>query len=64
MIKYFCDFCKEEIPIIKEQYKEEIKIQIIKQDVNGSRIIKAEHVCEKCNNELVDEMKDRGLEVI
>lgn len=64
MIKYFCDFCKKEIPMVGVKPEVEIGITITRAISGSNRTSqKIEHVCSECNQALIDSIKTMGYEV-
>ncbi len=65
MIKYFCDFCKKEIPVIVKPEKEVgITISALNATGNSRSTLKVDHICTECNELLISDLKTRGLEVV
>ena len=65
MIKYFCDFCKEEIPMMGPKPDTEINVTVIKSlSPNNRTSQKVEHVCDACNQSLITKISEMGYEVI
>ena len=64
MIKYFCDFCKKEIPMVGAKPDVEINITVTKAIAGANRTSqKLDHVCAECNEALIETMKTMGYEV-
>jgi len=64
MIKYFCDFCKNEITTTTKPVKEVgITISALNATTNSRSTIKVDHICNECNELLMTDLKTRGLEV-
>ena len=64
MIKYFCDFCKKEIPMVGAKPDVEIGITITRAISGSNRTSqKLEHVCVECNEALIETMNIMGFEV-
>lgn len=64
MIKYYCDFCETEIPDVKLRYEEEAELKVKVNSGNTTKIINIEHICKKCNDEIITDFKERGIEVL
>jgi len=65
MIKYFCDFCKKEITTT-EKPDIEVGITISSANSTGSSrsTLKVDHICNECNELLITDLENRGLEVV
>lgn len=64
MIKYFCDFCKEEIPVLERPVKEVgITVSLLNENTTSRSTLKIDHICHKCNDLLLDDLIARGIEV-
>ena len=64
MIKYFCDFCKKEIPMVGVKPDVEVGITITRAISGANRTSqKLEHICVECNRILIDNMNTMGYEV-
>lgn len=64
MIKYFCDFCKKEIPMVGVKPDVEINITVTKTIAGSNRTSqKIEHVCSECNESIKSTIISMGYEV-
>lgn len=64
MIKYFCDFCKEEMEISIAKPDVEVSITLTKVINTSNRTTqRAEHICLKCNELLITNLTGLGLGV-